>query len=209
MKKVIIRKFDFRHINFLKTLEISIILIPLFLITGPFLSDLALSYCSLGVLFYLKDKRLKKYFYSKFFLFFLIFWVFVLIASFFAYDPILSLKNSIFYFRFGLFCICFAYLIEKDENLLKKLFLSISICFIALILDGIFQYNFGYNIFGLEIIQNTRVSSFFGDELILGSYLSRFFPLLVGLHFFYFSKKNAVYELLLIFYLFFTMIAVL
>ena len=208
MKKVIKKKFDFRSINFLKTLEASIILIPFFLITGPFLSDLALSYCSLGILFYLKDNKLKKYFFSKFFLFFLIFWLFVLISSFFAYDPYLSLKNTIFYFRFALFCICFAYLIEKDKNLLKKLYISTSICFISLILDGIFQYNFGYNIFGYKIIEIPRVSSLFGDELIYGSYLSRFFPLLVGLHFFYFSKKNSVYELILIFYFFFTMIAV-
>jgi hypothetical protein len=49
-----------------------------------------------------------------------------------------------------------------------------------LILDGFIQYFFGNNIIGIPYTEN-RVSSFFGDEKILGSYLSRLFPLLIGL----------------------------
>ena len=34
------------------------------------------------------------------------------------------------------------------------------------------------------------MSSFFGDELILGSYVSRFLPLIIGLIYLYYSKIN-------------------
>ena len=42
--------------------------------------------------------------------------------------------------------------------------------------DGIVQFFLGYNITGIQQIHEGRVSSFFGDELILGSYLVRFLP---------------------------------
>ena len=42
--------------------------------------------------------------------------------------------------------------------------------------DGIVQFFLGYNIIGIPQIHGGRVSSFFGDELILGSYLVRFLP---------------------------------
>ena len=54
-----------------------------------------------------------------------------------------------------------------------------------------------YNIFmekiliGYELFNEYRVSSFFGSELILGSYLSRFFPILFGIFIFLDNiKKN-------------------
>ena len=87
-----------------------------------------------------------------------------------------------------LVCI-FWYLLEKNKLLLKYLFISIIICFSSLIIDGYFQYSFGKNIFGIEMFRENRVSSFFGSELILGSYLSRFFPILFGL-FVYLDKKK-------------------
>jgi O-antigen ligase len=68
-------------------------------------------------------------------------------------------------------------------------FLKITLFIILFIaLDSIFQYLFKYNIIGLKIIEPHRVSSFFGDELIMGSYLSRLFPLLFAL--FIVKEKN-------------------
>ena len=62
--------------------------------------------------------------------------------------------------------------------------------FSSLILDGYIQYIFGKNIFGYELYNSYRVSSFFGSELILGSYLARFFPILFGLFIFLDNKKK-------------------
>jgi O-antigen ligase len=166
-----------------------IILIPFFLITGPFLSDLALSMVALIFLINTCLNDLKKFYNNIYFKLFILFW-FVLITSSLLSDNILtSLKNSFFYFRFGIFALCFWYLIEKNEKILNYLFFSILFCFIILIIDGYIQYIFGQNLFGWELSNKFRVSSFFGSELILGSYLSRFFPILFGL-FIYMDKKN-------------------
>jgi len=166
-----------------------IILIPFFLITGPFLSDLALSIVALIFLINTCLNDLKKFYNNIYFKLFILFW-FVLITSSLLSDNILtSLKNSFFYFRFGIFALCFWYLIEKNEKILNYLFFSILFCFLILIIDGYIQYIFGQNLFGWELSNKFRVSSFFGSELILGSYLSRFFPILFGL-FIYMDKKN-------------------
>jgi O-antigen ligase len=58
------------------------------------------------------------------------------------------------------------------------------IVFLSLENDGIYQYINKENLFGYKLLQD-RVSSFFGDELILGSFISRTFPLFLGLFFYY------------------------
>jgi len=67
-----------------------------------------------------------------------------------------------------------------------------------LIVDGYIQYIFGKNLFGYELYNQYRVSSFFGSELILGSYLARFFPILFGLFIFLDNQKKNKSLLLLI-----------
>ena len=42
----------------------------------------------------------------------------------------------------------------------------------------------------METIFKDRISSFFGDELIMGSYLMRFFPFLLALTFYFYKKKK-------------------
>ena len=42
----------------------------------------------------------------------------------------------------------------------------------------------------MKIVFENRVSSFFGDELKMGSYLVRLFPILLSLYFFVFNDKS-------------------
>ena len=158
-----------------------IILMPALLISGPFLSDLGVSLIAILFLINSFKNNLKKYYDNYYFKFFSIFCLFLTLSSLLSDNIIISLKNSLFYFRFGIFSLCFWYLLEKDELLLKKLFISTLLCFSCLIIDGYFQYFFGKNLFGYSLYNDYRVSSFFGSELILGSYLARFFPILFGL----------------------------
>ena len=168
-----------------------IILMPALLISGPFLSDLGLSL--VGIIFLINSikNKLKKYYENYYFKFFFIFCVILILSSLLSDDILKSLKNSLFYFRFGIFSLCFWYLLETNQFLLKYLFISILLCFLSLIIDGYFQFFFGKNLFGYALYNDYRVSSFFGSELILGSYLARFFPILFGLFIFLDkSKKN-------------------
>ena len=68
--------------------------------------------------------------------------------------------------------------------------MSLLFCFLILIIDGSIQFYFEKNIIGIPK-HPTRLSSFFGEELIFGSYLSRFLPIFIGVFFLSkFSKKN-------------------
>jgi len=87
---------------------------------------------------------------------------------------------------------CFIwYLINKDKSILTFFYYALVLCFSALAIDGYIQYFTGTNLVGFKISGN-RVSSFFGDELIMGSYLSRLFPLLFAL---FLIKKKQKYEI--------------
>lgn len=167
-----------------------IILLPAFLITGPFLSDLGVSLVAIIFIINSIKNKLFKYFNNVFFKIFLIFWLIIIFSSLLSDNPIISLKNSFFYFRFGVFSLCFWYLLTVNKSLLKYLFISILICFSSLIIDGYIQYFFGQNLLGVKLYNEYRVSSFFGSELILGSYLSRLFPILFGLFIFLNQEKK-------------------
>ena len=176
---------------FFETLPCSIIiLMPVLLISGPFLSDLGVVIVTIIFLINSKKNNLKKYYDNYYFKFFFIFWVILILSSLFSDNTLISLKNSLFYFRFGIFSLCFWYLLDKNLLSIKHLFISILICFSSLIVDGYIQYIFGKNIFGYELYNDYRVSSFFGSELILGSYLARFFPILFGLFIFLDNQKR-------------------
>jgi O-antigen ligase len=154
---------------------------PALLISGPFLSDLGLSLVAILFLINSIKNNLKKYYDNYYFKFFLIFCLILILSSLLSDNVLISLKNSLFYFRFGIFSLCFWYLLEKNKFLLKYLFISMLLCFLSLIIDGYTQFLFGKNLLGYTLYNDDRVSSFFGSELILGSYLARFFPILFAL----------------------------
>ena len=176
------------HLYFIKVPSYITACIPFLLITGPFLPDLAISVCSILFLINHFFESKIKYFKSIYFKFFVIFWITLLTSSLFSSDIFYSLKNSFFYIRFGIFSLSVWYLLNHNPKLIKHTFLVFILSYFLLILDGYIQFFTLKNIFGWEII-GTRVSSFFKDELILGSYLSRLFPLAFALYIFLNDRK--------------------
>ena len=170
-------------------------LIPLFLITGPFLSDFSISFIVILFLIYCIKKKNFSYFKNRYFYFFLIFWIYLILNSLINNFNIDSLKISFFYFRYGVFIIAMVSLIEFDEKIINFFFYCILLCFAALIIDGFYQYFIGENIFGWKNISAYRVSSFFGNELILGSYLSRLWPIFFGLSIYLFKNRDKLFFL--------------
>ena len=163
-----------------------------FLILGPFFPDLIVSLSALVFLVYVIRKKVFYYFNNKPLIIFFIFCIyFILVSIFVAENTLLSFESSLFYFRIGIFACLIWYLIEQDKKILSYFYYALIICFSFLIFDGYFQFFFGFNIIGLSIISD-RVSSFFGKELIMGSYLSRLFPLLFAL--FLLKNKKKKYE---------------
>ena len=188
--------------NILKKLNLTNILVASiipFLIWGPFFPDLIVSISALFFLYYVFKNKSFYYFLNKPLIIFFIFCIYCILVSFFkAEDILLSFESSLFYFRVGVFSCFIWYLIEKDKSILIYFYHALILCFSVLVIDGYFQYFTGVNLFGIKIT-NIRVSSFFGDELIMGSYLSRLFPLLFAL---FLIKKKKKFEIYFIGFLF-------
>lgn len=175
-------------INLLNVKTLISSIIP-FLILGPFFPDFIISLSGLIFLFYVIRNKKFYYFNNKPLIIFFIFCIYcILVSIFLAKDILFSLKTSLFYFRIGVFACLIWYLIEKDEKILNFFYYTLVISFSVLIVDGYTQFFLGFNTIGLPS-SGDRISSFFGKELIMGSYLSRLFPLLFSL-FVIKKKKN-------------------
>jgi O-antigen ligase len=112
----------------------------------------------------------------------------------------LSFESSLFYFRIGVFSCFIWFLIDKDKNILTFFYYALVLCFTAFVIDGYIQFFTGENILGFKL-SGIRVSSFFSDELVMGSYLSRLFPLLFALFLIKKKQKFEIYFLGLLFIL--------
>ena len=180
-----------------KFLAFLITIFPIAIISGPLIPELILAFVSLSVNFQLiKDKQLNIY-KSKFSFFFLCFWIYLILNALFSDNQLWSIRTSFFYFRYFIFSVSILYLLNLDVLKLKNVFISLVVTFLILILDLGIQYIFGQNLLGLTAKDN-RFSGIFGDELILGSYLIKFFPLLLALSFLNINYKKKYFFLFLI-----------
>jgi len=162
-------------------------LIPIALISGPFLPDLFVTLISLIYLIFFFKRDKYDYFLKIYLYISLIFYTFITISALASDVVLISLKSSIFYFRF-IFFVPAVIFIFKNYNNLNKYFLNILlITSIVLIVDSLFKYFFGKNLFGYKPINiadiDMRITGMFGDDEILGSYLSKFIPILISLIF--------------------------
>ncbi len=174
-------------------------LIPFFLITGPFLSDLSISLISILFITYCIKNKDYSYFKNKLFFMFLTFWGYLILNTLINNFNIDSLKISLFYFRYGVFVTAIIALLNFDDKIIKYFFYCIFICFVVLILDGFYQYFVGENILGWK--KSERTSSFFGEEEILGSYLSRLWPIFFGISIYIFKQKNKLFYLFILIFI--------
>ena len=161
------------------------LLIPLSLITGPFLPDLFLTIIIFNFLILSINTKEYSALNFKYLLIFLIFCSILTIISIY-YGNLGSIKSSLFYFRFGIFSLAAYYLILQKKNTFKILLKIISIIFFLLFIDSVYQYFYFENLIGFKYLDrnNFRITSFFGDDEVLGSYVSRLSPLLLFLFIF-------------------------
>jgi O-antigen ligase len=171
-------------------------IVPL-LVTGPFLPDFLLSILSLWFLYYSFKNKIYSIYKNRYFLIFLSFCLICTVSSLISVAVTFSLKSSFFYIRVGIFALLISYLIDQKTKILDYFYYIFLITFSILIFDGYLQFFTGFNVLGYSL-HPTRVSSFFHNKLILGSYLTRLFPLLLALFIVRNNKKK-----LEIFYFFF------
>ncbi len=153
---------------------------PVFSLVGPFFENLNILLLGFVSFFYLlKNKNFlnfKDFFLASFFL--ILFFYNLKTGS--NNDLVKSIKYLI-YLSILLFCLKIKF--KKNHfSLIKKVFKFITLTLFVLYTDILVQKFFGYNIIGYEtrgcyfddkIIENCRVSSFFDDEYVAGSFISR------------------------------------
>ena len=155
------------------------LIIPLALISGPLIPELLILISV--ILISTKFKLIKNYIYQekKFCTVFIIFNLYLIFTSFFSDNYFLSFKNTIPFFRFLILAIIILIILDKYKNkFLHKFFLTYIFIFLILAIDGYLSYLLGKNIFGFPS-KPDRISSLFGDEYILGSYIIRLMPIVL------------------------------
>lgn len=174
-------------------------LFPFFLISGPFLPDLFIT--SISLFFFIKiliDSKKYNLFNNYIFYFLIIFYFYININSFYSYKPSISFQTSVPYIRLILFAFFLSYFLNVFLNLKKVIIISFISSYAVLLSDSFLQLITGTNLLGYPIINN-RISSFFGDQLIMGSFVSRTLPLVIGLLFLEKFKYRFFLQILTIF----------
>ena len=193
--------------NYEKIYKYILLFLPLSFITGPFISGLALSLMSIYGLYYtVKYKRLL--IDKNFFFLFISFFIYIIISSSLSSVKYESYGSSLFFIRYLFFFVSLSLILSKlTKNDYK--FVSVSFIFylVFLFADSFFQFFFGVNLAGIEKYHEVRISSFFADELILGSYISKIIPIITSVIFLsnlknkeYFLMVSIILSLALIFF---------
>ncbi len=169
-------------------------LLPLALVAGPFVAELFL-FLNFIIFLYLAHKEKKLQLFNNILLkVFLIFWIYIVILSFFATDSLISFKSSFFYFRFGIYSLAIIYILTIYENSLNLIYYLLKFTISFVIIDSIFQAFFGFDIFGLKTNNHDlmRISGPFGDKFILGSFLQKILPIFIYLILKDFKKNKKI-----------------
>ena len=161
-----------KNLNYKKILILST---PISFLVGPLILEIILIITSITFLYDEKKETLKNNLNNIFFKFFFGFSAYLLFSFiiFQRFDE--GYTYSVFYFRYIIYFFSLYYLIFnlKLEEHFLKVFLIINI---FLIIDSLFQFIFDSNIFGMIIQDEGRISSIFGEELILGSFICKITP---------------------------------
>lgn len=154
------------------------ILTPIIIFISKFLADFFLSLISIYVLIFLvKNKKISL---LKYFLFFFIFVIYISLNLLIFKPDILLIIKSFLLIRFPLF-ILFPFIFNFENKFLSKKFKLIFIFPIVIFLVNLyFQTFLNFDIFGKVLVNDyQRVTSFFGNEYIAGSYLFFIFTIIL------------------------------
>ncbi len=171
------------------------LLVPLFLITGPAVPDIVITLSVIFSIFYfLFLKKNEEILRTNFFIISIIFWGSLLLISFFSYNKINSFQDSIIFVRFLLIPFSAYLIFFKKDKIFIRLLILILLLVVFVCIDTLFQFfnyssefGFGSDIIGFKSNWYGRLTGPFGDELIPGSYISKFG--LIGYAYLILTKK--------------------
>ena len=212
-----IKKFLMNKLSLQKISEYSFLFLPIALITGPFLSEICIFIISIFAINEIIKNKNYEILKSRIILGLFIFYIILILSSLLSDFKFYSLKTSLPYIRFIFFSIGALFILNSNQSLKKKYFYVLFFCFLILSIGGIYEFVFkkfctGYvgddinALYRIEdnfifckdfllvgnLLRADRLSSFFGDEMVLGSYLARLFPLFIFLFYSINLSKNKI-----------------
>ena len=168
-----------------------ILLFPIFLITGNFLVNFF--YISISILSVLNFNKKDDFFRSN------IFYLLVFFLIYLSINLLFSINFSNSYPRVIKFLLIILFIKEifcfnnKKEIYFEKIIKFWTILYIIVTIDIVFELIFGFNTLGFKSYLDGRIASFFGDELVVGTFY-HFFSLIILSYFI----KNKYPNLLII-----------
>jgi len=182
VNKLFLDLFDVRYSPYFYFFSLLFLLLPVALVTGPFLPDAFLTLISIYFLIVSVQKKLYSYYKNLFVYVFIIFYLFLVMSGLMSddiYSSLIDTNGPLFYFRYLFFVLGVHYLIDTNPKLIQYFSAILLITILLVIMDGIIQWQTGTNLLGYQIdnFHGGRVTGLFRDEQILGHFLSFVVPL--------------------------------
>lgn len=177
-----------KPLNFELILKIIILTFPLtFIIGSAFVNSYTFFFL---IFFFIKYKEILKLYEKKLVIVPILIWFYIFLVTIFNNYPIIENYNieniikSFFYIRILILPITIAFIINLYPTLRLSLYKTVILIIIFISIDITVQFIFGVNLIGLENTNSgMRNSSFFGSELISGSFVSKFSTLVLAFAF--------------------------
>ncbi len=168
-----------------------IIFVPISTMAGNLLLNLNVILVDLLFIYFFFKKKIK---FEKYLFYIAIFLSVIFLINFLTTsNNYLTGRATLGIIRYFIFFVAFSYFLENEEN--KKFFFKIIFYILVFVLiDVLIQYIFGRDIFGNEYStqHGKRLSGPFGDEYVVGAYLSKLYFLGI-MYLFLRTKNNLIY----------------
>jgi len=177
------------YLNLIKINSFILYILPVSLVTGPFIPNLIITLISFISIFLIIYNKQWKFFDNLFFKGFSVFSIYLIINSILNNNYILNNISGYTYLRYSFFSIAIWHTLENNSNFFRNFTKFILLTVLLLFIDSIFQYFNGTNLLGIQKSSYNKISSFFGRDVKLGAYLARIY-LFFFLFFYLFLDKK-------------------
>lgn len=173
-----------------KFFELLIIIVPISIFIGNFALNFNILLIDLLFLYFVFVKKI--FIKKNILLYGLFLFIVCSINISLSANILLSLKGALGLLKYLIFLLAFIYFLENETN--RKIFFKSTFFIISFVaIDVAIQFYFGADIFGNEYSTDhgKRLSGPFGDEYVVGAYMSKFF--FIGLIYLIQKKMNKYY----------------
>lgn len=177
-----------------KALSLFICFIPAALVAGAAVMEFFIALTCFTFIFLNFKKIALKYYHKKISKFFLLFCLFLIFSSIVSEYIAHSIKNTFFYFRYGILILSIWYLLDHYKNFKSLFFYSILATLLLVIVYSFLQIFILHN-----AVVASRISGLFGEELIQGSFLLRIVPIFII--FYFYNRVNLSMSFNILFFL--------